>query len=748
MANLELNFVIENIGPHEQLNFNGITTSLKTAFYANNGSGKTFISRLFRLLEESSIEKSNKLLSFSKNTGKFEFKISNPQSGDEFKFDIRLSRDNEPVISSPLPYFFHTFNSDYVNENIEALGYKPDGNIEGYILGKTLIDLTKEKEELTKEISSLDTKKEQFHSRVESKKSELDKSEFGIRKNTTEYTSFTMENIFQKKDLGFSEKKTFSELKKENTTLNALPDDISDIAFAYSVNTTFFGATIQLMKTPFTKSNFAEEFKTKIKLKQKFIEDGLALINEEKKYCPFCEQTLNSEALNLIDTYTKYLTDEEAKIITQIDNFIKQIEALFKQLMSNGNNLLIVNTEFEELKKYLPSFKEKKLSKLKSVEDLKSVFEDIKQRLIEKKNDITIEDLIIEEKFKIVEKFISENINLVKSNEKIINEINKRKNNINTEKLEIKKRLCKAQYLETLKEEMKNIDEINDLKSAILVIENEIKEKENQSKALKKDKVIESFESFLNVFFAGKYTFDKENFCLKFKTHNLINNASDVLSDGEKSIVAFCFYLAETHKIIENEDDYQKLFFIIDDPISSLDFHYVYSISQIIKRLNSKFPIGEKLKFIVLTHNIEFMSILIRNNIVAGQFIIENSAIKKLKKELIMPYEEHLKDIYDISENLKQPLHTTPNSIRHVLETINKFEKPNLNFLDYCDYIELLKDDNEFLYALVHDNSHGNYRTQRPFTSDMITKGCKKTIEVINSKFDGQIEVIKNRLLG
>lgn len=359
MANLKLNFVIENIGPHEQLNFNGLATSLKTAFYANNGSGKTFISRLFRLLEESSVEKSNKLLSFSKNTGKFEFKILNPQSGDEFKFDIKLSKDNEPIMSSPIPYLFHTFNSDYVNENIEALGYKPDGDIKGYILGKAQIDLTNEKEELRKKQHSLDTKKEEFDTRMTSKKSELDKSEFGIRKNTVEYTNFTVDNIFQKIDLGFSEDKTFSELKKENTTLNTLPDDIDDITFVYQGSTEFFKDIAQLIKTPFSKSHFAEEFKTKIKSKQNFIQDGLALISEEKKNCPFCEQAISAEALNLIDTYTEYLLDEEARVIAKIDNFIKQIEALSKQLISNENNFLKSNTEFEELKNIFLLLKKK-----------------------------------------------------------------------------------------------------------------------------------------------------------------------------------------------------------------------------------------------------------------------------------------------------------------------------------------------------------------------------------------------------
>ena len=87
--------------------------------------------------------------------------------------------------------------------------------------------------------------------------------------------------------------------------------------------------------------------------------------------------------------------------------------------------------------------------------------------------------------------------------------------------------------------------------------------------------------------------------------------------------------MAETHKKVEKEADYQKLFFVIDDPISSLDFHYVYSVAQIIKRLNddSRFPIGQRLRFLILTHNIEFMSILIRNKIIDGRFILEKSNI-------------------------------------------------------------------------------------------------------------------------
>lgn len=744
MAKLNIGLEIENIGPHTKIDFTGKTSSLKTAIYANNGGGKTFISRLFRLIENPTSQNSDKLLSFTKNQGKIKFKISNGATTKVL--ELKINKGIAPTISSPLPFIFHVFNSDYIHENIEALKYKPDGDIKGYILGKVQIDLTKEKKELEEKNKVLGTKNEEFKERVNNQKIVLDDKDLTINRGTKEYKNFTIENIFRKSDLGYIEEKSFEELKKENTTLNTLPDDLPNVVpNNINITTDFFDNLEQILEHSYSKSHFAEEFKTKIKSKQEFIKSGLNIKIDNK--CPFCEQAFDKNALELIDTYIKYLSNEEAKVISQIDSFIKKIDELKKQIDNAYKNSLKSKTDFDDVKKYLPSFKEQNIEVLKDSKILEDDFKTIVLILNDKKNDIS-KSVSIEENIENIKKLKIENNNVAIDNNKKIDSLNKAKNNTNAEKLNIKKRLCRAQYLKTLQSEIKNIDEIVALQKNVKEIEEEISKKENQAKALKKDKVTEAFEDFLNVFFGGKYTFDKDNFCLKFDTHNLISNASDVLSDGEKSIVAFCFFLAETHKKVQKEDDYKKLFFVIDDPISSLDFHYVYSVAQIIRRLNddSRFPIGERLRFLILTHNIEFMSILIRNKIIDGRFILEKSEIKKLQKELIMPYEEHLRDIYEVSEAVKNPSHTTPNSIRHILETINKFEKPNLDFLTYCEDIGLLKDDNEFLYALIHDNSHGNYRKQMATTPKMIIKGCKKVIEVISSKFDGQIEVMKKNL--
>jgi wobble nucleotide-excising tRNase len=194
------------------------------------------------------------------------------------------------------------------------------------------------------------------------------------------------------------------------------------------------------------------------------------------------------------------------------------------------------------------------------------------------------------------------------------------------------------------------------------------------------------------------------------------------------------------HIRVTDEYDYNKLFFVIDDPISSMDFHYVYAVAQIIRNIKQHFDISKE-RYLILTHNIEFMSILTNNNIISNGFILENGQINNLNHNLIMPYEAHLRDVYQVSIRKMKPSHTTPNSIRHIMETINKFEKPDVKFEEYFNGIKEFK-NNEFLYSLIQDCSHGRIRYEHPYTEETIINGCKCIIEFIKSKYQGQINHI------
>ena len=73
----------QNIAQIENLTREIKSSSLKMGVFANNGSGKTFLSRLFRLtekqdeitLDENGKYSTDKLLTFGKNNGTFRSKL-------------------------------------------------------------------------------------------------------------------------------------------------------------------------------------------------------------------------------------------------------------------------------------------------------------------------------------------------------------------------------------------------------------------------------------------------------------------------------------------------------------------------------------------------------------------------------------------------------------------------------------------------------------------------------------------------
>lgn len=104
-----------------------------------------------------------------------------------------------------------------------------------------------------------------------------------------------------------------------------------------------------------------------------------------------------------------------------------------------------------------------------------------------------------------------------------------------------------------------------------------------------------------------------------------------MLSDGEKNIIGFCYYLAVTHKKINKKLDYDNLLFVIDDPISSMDYHYVYQVSDIIRNLYNELKIDKKkYRYIILTHNYEFLNLLMSNNISTLNLMLSQNHLQKL----------------------------------------------------------------------------------------------------------------------
>nr|MDA3886352.1 AAA family ATPase [Candidatus Delongbacteria bacterium] len=430
------------------------------------------------------------------------------------------------------------------------------------------------------------------------------------------------------------------------------------------------------------------------------------------------------------------------KTIKKFENRKKQIIDL-SQLVENtiNFNLKIWKTYSNYIENYFASSKDHNLTEfyVKNLRDnLITIEKKIDDKIINIHNSI---GLGIDFFQRITDDIKSYNKVIENNNNKILL-LNNKLNNLTKENQNIRRNLCKALFNELTIEYKPIIQSIKTLDLEIGKIAKDIKKKQELNKINRKEKVAETVSSILKFFFKDKYTLDKETFRLIFKSMKLEEGqASNILSEGEKSIIAFAYYMGDTHLKVNTVDDYDKIFFIIDDPISSMDFNHVYALSSIIRDLKVVLNFEKKVRLIIFTHNLEFMRIIVANNIVSNNFLLHEGEIKKFNNTLSVPYISHLVDIFKISDSKRDPDHTTPNSIRHILETITKFESLELGKDSIKIYLEKYFKDDIKIYPLINDLSHGAWRNEQDTITDTeYVLLCKAVIDHINVKYQNQID--------
>ena len=331
----------------------------------------------------------------------------------------------------------------------------------------------------------------------------------------------------------------------------------------------------------------------------------------------------------------------------------------------------------------------------------------------------------------------------------IILRFNKQLSNANLESRRIRKEICKAAYNELRNSHKKDIEDIEKLRQDYQKLENKIKSKKEQIQINKKDRVYDTIAKVLNYFFSDKYTLNKESFRLVFKEQELeAVQTQKVLSEGEKNIIAFAYYLGDAYIKIMNEEDYQKLFFIIDDPISSMDYAHVYTLCGVLRNLRNLYDNKiEHMKFIILSHNNDFMQILSANKIIGKALLLENGQMNDTEINYTVPYIANLLDIYRIARCNGSPSHTTANSIRHIIETIIKFQNLKQTTDAIQSYIDENFNNDICIYTLINDLSHGGWKTsQRTITDRDYKLVCEALISHIESTFPSQIKFCQESL--
>ena len=739
-----------NIAPLTKLNNEFENKSLKIGVFANNGCGKTFISRMFRLLETNNNDSgdqsfdTDKLITLGETKSSFGFKISEDNGNIVEDVKIDLYKNTSPAIPNT-KYLYHTFNQDFVDENIRALGYEHTEDIQGFILGKTNIDISDDNNKLNK----LAKDKKDLHDTVETNiNSFIEKHIASIPniRRLSDYSRYVSSDAFLTYGESYKQnlQKKFKDYIADYDKIKAVPENLSDIGAIPSIqlDDSLLLEVLDILSTAYTLSHFADDFKEEMRSKQDFIEKGLAFINDNKEKCPFCKQILEVDALSLIDKYNKFIHDEESKTIKRIQAFIQHFENKRKELALLKSKNIEVSNQYNDYKtKYIPSCESLSLETV-DVKTIDELFVELKNALDSKQKNISMVVNVQANFAKEIKKQISIVNNLVERNNSLILDINGKKNAIGEESKEVRRNICKSAYNYWLDKYGEDQKRYIDLGKQIDALTIDIKKKQESVKVSKKKLVADTIKQVLDYFFSGKYSLDDNTFRLVFQSKTLEKEQTkNILSEGEKNIVAFAYYLGDTHTIVEKEDDYKRLFFIIDDPISSMDFTYVYTMAGVIRDLNTLFPKINRIRNIVLTHNSDFIRILSSNKILDKVLLLKNNSLLVWNDNFTVPYINHLIDIFRIARKNDKASHTTANSIRHIIETIDKFESINSNEESVKLFIQKNIPNEKKSYTYINDLSHGGWRTeQQPMTDDDFQEVCETIIELIERLYPNQIK--------
>ncbi len=207
--NFDFKLKLNGVGPHANTELSDNIKSFNMAIYADNGSGKSFISKSFKritdlkFLDRSSkenvehlIEKTSAMVRFGEKKGTVLMSMSD-QNAVSKELQIEFVSGQLPNVNDNTELVFHVFNSEYIRENLEAVKYRPEDKVSGFILGKANIDLSKEKE-LLERYQNEESCKIDYINKLLKKGIEELKSE-GIQANTSEFKAITLNAVIEGK---------------------------------------------------------------------------------------------------------------------------------------------------------------------------------------------------------------------------------------------------------------------------------------------------------------------------------------------------------------------------------------------------------------------------------------------------------------------------------------------------------------------------------------------------------------------
>lgn len=749
MSNLEIKKIdIKDFGcykDYKQHSQSGIGNDFNDGriniFYGRNYSGKSTYSKIFQSIELKQLpEKYEKI--------DFEVKLANH----------RIIKSNE--IGSELPIDCKVFNQRFIDDNIylhndnklnsfqisigsdtnETLKKIEDIRLNelkprNEKLSQIELDITEKQQKTKISKDSLDSKLRTTASKIKNLKnpSVVVGNKYDIRDIKEEFEKYSAHfPILPLQD----DEKAVAELEKnvEQAKIRILekninkPQKIDLVSFDKNFNfTLFLENTKKLLSKVVSVSNILDEYKDSPD-KINWIKHGVDIHGDNPEKCVFCGNSIDSDLIkNLKLAFSNELRSLENELLLQnnrIKSEIQKLDAIpninkedyFKDSVSDIQN---INKEIEN-----------------NTDNRKRVLEILESKISEKQRDIFSKIEINDLNWIDFSEIQVEINSLYDDTIKQIEQFEDRK----TKSLDFLRRyyIVKefpvpeftklSQEVDQLQEDMEKIN----LEQKILNEEKEKFEKDiselegslkSESEAVKRINMILQ-NSLAHSEMSLKSVDDEEG--IYFEVSRNEERAYN-LSEGEKSLITFAYYITRLESLSTEEK--LKTILFIDDPVSSLDENNIFYIYNLIFCLLEK---KEFLQYFLSTHNLDFLKYTNRFSNKKDYYLIEKikeaenipskSYIKNLPNYLSNKVTEFVflfEQIYrvateDEDENNFSVFYNFPNNGRKFIETLLYFKYPDYKTNNDNKIINYFGGENApFIQRINNEYSHGEDRFDR-----------------------------------
>ncbi|EOI6145383.1 AAA family ATPase [Campylobacter coli] len=471
-----------------------------------------------------------------------------------------------------------------------------------------------------------------------------------------------------------------------------------------------------------------------------WVKDGFnKYVLQVSQICPFCQKdTITQEFKSYLENYFDKTYEERIKEVEKLNDEYQNlfsnmpsIETFYRRDILDSKDL-----KFEKLYSQV---------KLKLEENIKKIQEKIK----EPSKKIELEKT--EEVFQNLNDYIKQ------IQQKII-DFNSKLENLEDEREKLKKQFWefaifeKKEIIEKYNKDKKEqeinkgvLDKENQtIKDSIQHIDNTIKEK--QKEVINIQEAVDRINNYLK-------DLGILSFCIKIQDDEkqeyiIIREGEDkpsfkTLSEGEKTLISFLYFLQLCQGKKEKNEAILDKIIVIDDPISSLSFNYVYNIAQLIKEIFLRNKDSNYKQIFVLTHHLYFFKELIgfregyKKDIYTFRIRRNESYISHIdtmkEDEILNDYQAYWQILKDYKEGKIHAI-LIPNTMRNILEYFLGFiQKDTIDIIKKIENEDKEKKFEPFC-RYINRESHsfmGNMSDAKEVDIDMFFEAFKKVFEYL-----------------